>query len=161
MNYNETSVCISDILPEEILYFKEEPVSKIFCLPEDKPCIENICDVIIHPKVISKKLIRTEAGYSNEGQKLTGYKLVVELEIDVKITYVADEPTQSIYAIHYETLKSMFVILPEVAYNKSVHDLYNASRFTITPYIEHSYTKILDVRDINVCMLILLDIKFC
>lgn len=161
MNYNETEICISDIFPEEIEYFKEEHVNKVFFIPDDKPCIENVCDVLIYPKVVNKKLIKTQTGFSNEGQKLTGYKLVVELGIDIKVTYVADEPTQSIYAVHYETLKSMFIILPEIVCGRPVCDLFNASRLTINPYIEHSHTKILSDQNINICMLVLLDVKFC
>lgn len=161
MNYNETNISISDIFPAEIDYFKEESINKIFSLPKDKPCIESVCDVLIYPKVISKKLIRTETGFSNEGQKLTGFKLVVELAIEVKVTYVSDEPTQSIYAVHYETLKSMFIILPEYINDRPVYDLFNASRYTINPYVEHSYTKLLNDRDVQVCILMLLDVKFC
>lgn len=161
MSYINRSTCTCNEYPKDINYFKEEWFCHELCIPTDKPDIETISDVFISPRVISTKLIDTDEGLSNEGQLLTGKKLVVELCIDQNITYVADEPTQSVFSMNYKIFKSMFIVLPQKIHGKSICDLEKSSRLTVTPFLEHTYTRELNGQKFNTCMLLLLDVQFC
>lgn len=151
----------TNVLPKNTKYFKEEEVTEILTIPCQKPDMENLLSVIVSPEIENIRLIDTEVGKSNEGQVLTGKKLVIELRIREKITYVADEITQSVHAAHYETLKSFFVIVPEEIDGKDVCDLIRANRVTVTPFVETVQTRMLDKRNIFKCLLIFIDVKFC
>lgn len=153
--------CKNNMLPKNVAYFKEEEILEVLNIPCQKPDIENILSVIVSPVVENVKVVETEVGKSNEGQVLTGTKLVIELRIKEKITYVADECSQSVHATHYENLKSFFVIVPNKVGDVDTCDLLRANRITITPYVEAVHTRILDKRTIFKCVLLFIDVKFC
>lgn len=154
-------ICTQNILPKNALYFKEEEISGILTIPCQKPDMENILSIIVSPVVENMRIIETEVGRSNEGQYLTGRKLVIELRIREKITYVADEKTQSVHAAHYETLKSFFVIVPNEIEGQDVCDLLRANRVSVNPYIEAVNKRMIDKRTIFKCALLFIDVKFC
>lgn len=154
-------VCTQNILPKTSLYFKEEEISEILTIPSKKPDMENILSIIVSPEVENMRVIETEVGRSNEGQYLTGRKLVIELRIKEKITYVADEQTQSVHAAHYESLKSFFVIIPNEINGHDVCDLLRANRVNVNPHIETVHKRMLDKRTIFKCVLLFIDVKFC
>lgn len=145
----------------DIKYFKEEEMSEVLKIPCQKPDMENILSVLVSTEVENIRLVDTEIGKSNEGQVLTGKKLVVELRIKEKVTYVADEITQSVHAAHYEHLKSFFVIVPNEIKGNDVCDLVRSNRVTVTPFVEAVQVRMLDARTICKCLLIFIDVKFC
>lgn len=158
----KTGNCIQNtILPEEAKYFKEEIVCEILSIPPQKPDMERLLDVIVDAEVVNINLIETQKGRSQEGQYLSGYKLVVEINIKEKVTYVANEPTQTAHAAHYETLKSMFVILPPEVNGKKICDLVRANRLTVIPYVEDVCARMLDKRTVHKCVMLFLDVKIC
>ncbi len=159
--YCKPNNCIQNILPETSSHFKEELMDEILTIPPQKPDIERVLDVIVWPEVMDMKLVETEVGRSNEGQNLTGVKLVVELNIKEKVTYVACDPTQSVHAAHFETYKSMFVILPEKIGDKYTCELVRSGRINVTPYVESSNARQLDCRNIYRCLMLFLDVKIC
>lgn len=160
--YCKTNSCQQqNILPKEATYFKEEIVSEILTIPPQKPDMERILDILVWPEIANIKLIETPVGMSNEGQYLSGYKLIVEVNLKEKVTYVACEPTQSVHAAHFETLKSMFVILPKEINGRDVCDLVRADRIQVTPYIEATKFRMLDCRIIHKCVMLFLDVKVC
>ena len=86
---------------------------------------------------------------------------MVEVNIKEKIMYVALEPTQTAHAAHYETLKSMFVILPDEIDGKKICDLVRANRITVTPYVEDVCARMIDERTVHKCVMMFLDVKVC
>lgn len=150
-----------NMLPTVVDHFKEELVSEVLTIDSCKPEIERILDILVSPDVVNYRLVNTQVGESNEGQLLTGYKLVVELKLKEKITYVANEPTQSVHAQHFEFMKSIFVVLPSEVNGKDTCDLVRAGRLQITPYIEAIKYRKLDCRSIHNCVMIFLDVKIC
>ncbi|WP_024615452.1 hypothetical protein [Clostridium sp. Ade.TY] len=146
-------------LPEEVKYFKEEIINEVLTLPDKKPNMERMLKPLVSISVEDKKLIKTEKGLSNEGQNLTGWKLVVKLRIKEKITYVADRCTQSVHAAHYETIQNLFIILPEKIDGELVCDLFKKSKLSITPYVECVEARMLDNRSIHKCVMLLVDVK--
>lgn len=161
MSLKSEAVCLLNTYPEELQYFKEEHINQCICIPEDKPNIDEIVDVFIHPEIIDMRILKSKDGISNEGQKLTGYKLVVQVKLNEKITYISDDGIQSVCALHYEILKSIFIILPEEVEGKSISDMFKSSRIIVNPFIEHTDTRMLDCRNINTSILIILDARIC
>ncbi|MGL5086326.1 MAG: hypothetical protein ACRC68_11530 [Clostridium sp.] len=160
MSYKSRS-CTQSILPLDVKYFKEELICEILTIPLQKPDMERLLDVMVWPEIENVNLIDTEKGMSNEGQKLTGVKLVVEVRLKAKVTYVAQETTQAAHAAHFETLKSMFVILPEYVNGRKTCDLVRANRLIVTPYVEDTSARMLDIRKIHKCVMLFLDVKVC
>jgi len=158
----KTGSCTQNtILPKEAKYFKEEIICEVLSIPPQKPDMERLLDVMVDAEVVNINLIETAKGRSDEGQYLSGYKLVVEVNIKEKVMYVALEPTQSAHAAHYETFKSMFVILPEEIDGKKICDLVRANRLTVTPYVEDVCARMIDKRTIHKCVMMFLDVKIC
>lgn len=159
--YLKNNSCIQSILPETSKYFKEEILDDILEVPKQKPDMERILDIMAWAEVEDYKLIETEVGYSHEGQRLTGKKLITEIRIKEKLTYVANVPEQSGHAAHYERLKSIFVILPEMVGDRYTCDLIRANRIQIIPYVEDLCYRQLNEREIHRCLMLFVDVKIC
>lgn len=161
MIYKSNNNYIQNILPKESTYFKEEAISEILTISCPKPDIEKVLDLMVWPEVEEMEIVDTAQGVSNEGQRLSGIKLLVKIRLREKLTYVADDPEQSVHAAHFETLKSMFVILPQEVNGKKTCDLIRTKRISAMPYVEAVYPRLIDKRTINKCVLLFLDIKLC
>lgn len=146
-------------LPATVKYFKEEIINEILEIPPQKPDIERLLNTLVSVNVDSLKLIRTEKGLSNEGQNLSGYKLLVKVRIREKVMYVADQCSQPVHASHYEDVRNFFVILPEEIDDIPVCNLYKSGKLLVTPYVECVETKMLDKRHIHKCVMLLIDVK--
>ena len=146
-------------MPETVVNFKEEVMNEILSIPTQKPDMERLLQTLVSTNVEEIKLIKTEKGLSNEGQYLTGYKLIVKLKIKEKVMYVANYPTQPIHAAHYEDVKNFFVILPEEIDGVPVCDLIKYKKLIVTPYIECVEARMLDERHIQKCVMLLIDVK--
>lgn len=157
----QTGSCLQTSLPEEALYFKEEMVCEILSIPPQKPDMERLLDVMVWPEVVSMNLVETQKGRSYEGQNLAGNKLVIEVNLKEKVTYVAHRPTQDVCAVHYETLKSIFVILPEKINGRKICDLHKSKRLIVTPYVEDVCARMIDTRTIHKCVMLFVDVKIC
>jgi hypothetical protein len=108
---------ITDPLPTHPHAFKQFSVQENVCLPEAKPDIEQITKVMAEVVILKTRVIATPGSQtttvtSQEGQTLTGWKVIVEGEVQQKVEYVADEPTQSVHAAHFNVPFSTFVVLP-------------------------------------------------
>ena len=146
-------------LPETVTNFKEEILNEILEIPCQKPDMERLLQTLVSTNVEEIKLIKTEKGLSNEGQNLTGHKLIVKLKISEKIMYVADYPTQPIHAAHYDDIKNFFVILPEEIDGVCVTDLIKTKKLIVTAYVECVEARMLDERHIQKCVMLLIDVR--
>ncbi|MGL6104789.1 hypothetical protein [Romboutsia sp.] len=153
--------CVQNVLPTEAIYFKEESICEVLSIPCQKPDMERILDMMVWPEIESMKIVETVQGLSNEGQRLTGIKLVVEVRLKEKLTYVALEPTQSVHAAHFESLKSMFIVLPAEVDGRSTCDLVRTGRISVIPYVEAVYPRMLDSRTVHKCVLLFINAKLC
>lgn len=95
---------IATSFPENPKYFTQIAVNERLLIPQPKPDMEQLLSITVDTSIESIKIIDTPIALSNEGQYLSGCKLVIELKIKEKIKYVADEPTQTVHAAHYENL---------------------------------------------------------
>lgn len=157
-------------------YFTEIAIPEIVKIPDVKPDIEELLSVMVDAKVISLRIIDTPTGTSAEGQKLDGKKLSVELELQQKVKYIADEPTQSVHAAHFTKLvSSIFIVVPKeikftvtnptpppatIDVTVDVETLLRQGRIIVTPYIEDIYGEQLDNRTVFKNITVLLVAKF-
>jgi hypothetical protein len=116
----------------------ETPVQGNLVIPSVKPDMEEIVRVIAEVVIITTKVIRTPINLtgSSEGQILPGWKLVVEGELTQKIEYVADEPTQSVHAAHFNVPFRTYIVLPE--------NFCEPSAVNVVGYIEDIYIQQID-----------------
>lgn len=120
--------------------FKQISVDETLTVPDVKPDIEDIVNVIVDVSIISTKVIRTIKSTSYENQILTGYKLIVSGVLEQKIEYIADEPKQTVHATEFVVPFSTFIVLPE--------NFKMGSNVEVKCEIEDVYSQKLDKRTI-------------
>lgn len=98
--------------------FKQTNLDYVFCIPTQKPDIEQIVKVWAKPCVKCQKLIKTPVGTSLEGQRVTGYKYLIEGYITLKVEYVALEEEQSLHTAHVDIPFCSYVVMPD-GFNKN------------------------------------------
>lgn len=153
-DYSPTST-----LPCYANYFKESIIQEIIMLPEEKPNIERIQTIMVWPEIEDMKLIPTEKGISNEGQILTGLKLLVKLSLKQKLLYVADRCTQSLHATHFDNMTNLFIIVPEVIDCEPTCALFAKGQLRVIPYIETVQFRLLDPRCIHKCVSVFVNME--
>lgn len=92
--------------------FKQLTLDKYCLIPIQKPDIEEVDDVTVHIEIDDSYVIDTFKAISNEGQRLSGYKLIIHGHIQISIEYTAQLPNQPIHSAHFELPFSTFLILP-------------------------------------------------
>ena len=151
---------IASSFPEDPKYFTQLSIPETLIIPEPKPDMEQLLSVAVDVVVDSMKLIETPIALSNEGQNLSGCKLIIELRLREKVKYVADEPTQTVHAAHYENvLKSIFVIVPCEVNGVSIRNLLARKKVVVTPYVEDIYAEMVDKRKIFKNITIFVNVK--
>ncbi len=93
IEYNGIQKCF----PENNKYFKQENISNVFCVPKQKPDIEQIVKVWAETSVEKYNFVTTPIGLSLEGQQMTGLKLFVSGTISLKYQYVACDTEQTVH----------------------------------------------------------------
>lgn len=146
-------------LPATAQYFKEEVIQEILNIPAEKPDIERIQKILVWPEIDDMKIIPTEKGISNEGQVLSGLKLLVKLHLKQKVLYVADRCTQSVHAAHFDNIKNLFIIIPETIDGESTCALFAKGNLRVVPYIETVQFRMLDERCIHKCVVVLVNME--
>lgn len=144
---------IADIFPTNTKCFKQLTVQENLVIPSVKPDVEQIVRVIAEVVITSTRVVKTPKSISDEGQILTGWKLIVEGELVQKVEYVADEPTQSVHAAHFKVPFSTYVVLPE-KFN-------DCCTINVVPYIEDIYVQQIDKRTLFKNVVLFLDVPCC
>ncbi|WP_343338685.1 hypothetical protein TPELB_08900 [Terrisporobacter petrolearius] len=93
--------------------FKQTFMNKILQIPDVKPDIENIVDVDAKFICTNSKIIDTPIGTSQEGQSLTGKKLVINGKLCVTVIYVAEVETQTVHTAHFELCACEYIVIPD------------------------------------------------
>lgn len=155
---------IADSFPVDPKYFTQLSIAETLIIPCPKPDMEQLLSVAVDIEIESVKLIETPVAKSNEGQNLSGCKLIVELRLREKVKYVADEPTQKVHAAHYDNvLKSIFIVIPCHIHGHSVKDLLKKNKVIVKPYVEDIYAEMLDKRNLfkNITMFVNVEFLTC
>lgn len=145
-------------MPHKMRFFKEQTISEIIALPDCSPNISTLLKMLTSANIESFKLIETRKSTSNEGQRLTGYKLLIKVKIKEKIMYIADKCTKPVHAIHQEDIVTLFAVLPKNIDNVDICDLIKNNNLIITPFVLSSDLHKIDKKTIHKCVLLLLNI---
>ncbi|MFD3156305.1 DUF3794 domain-containing protein [Haloimpatiens sp. FM7330] len=144
---------LADYMPNNPVSFKQISIQENLSIPVTKPDMEQIVKVMCEVYITNTRVIKTPKATSLEGQKLTGWKVIIEGEIKQKIEYSAHEPTQSLHAVHFNVPFSSFIILPE--------DFVVGTPISVQGYIEDIFVKKIDKTHIFKNISILLNAEFC
>ena len=109
VEYNGITVSSYKNMPN----FKQMNTDYLFCIPNEKPDIEQLIRVWVDGCVVDSQLVKTPVGTSLEGQTVTGYKLLVSGDINLKIQYVACNSVQSVHTAHTKFPFCGYVVLPK------------------------------------------------
>jgi hypothetical protein len=132
--------------------FKQFCFSENLSLSEAKPDVLQITRVVSEIEVKDNIVVRTPKAISLEGQKLTGFKLMVEGNLKLKVEYVSDTPTQIIYAENFDIPFTSFIILPE--------SFKSSTGVMVTGYIEDISADIFSNRNIFINAILLMVADF-
>lgn len=148
IEYHGIATCNLD----HINYFNQINSDFTFCVPMQKPDVEQIVKVWVTPCIVEKKIVRTPKGESLEGQKVTGYKCMISGDIVYKVEYVALECTQPLHTAHTRIPFCGYIVLPETFNPNSI--------VTINVAVEDIYSELVDTRCIynNVTMMLIADL---
>lgn len=152
---------IADTFPTNPKYFTEITLPETLQIPCQKPEIEQLLSIIAAAEVVSTRLVETEKAISDEGQNLSGCKLVIELKLHEKVKYVANEPTQSVHVAEYESqFKSVFVVIPCEINGTKACELIRKNKVNVNAYIEDIYAEMTGPKSIFKNITVLVDVVF-
>lgn len=158
---SQISGILNKNMPVKVKYFSELSISGNLLITKENPSIDNIISFVVYPRIKTTKLIESELGVSNDGQSLSGYKLIVEVEITEKLKYVSRNADRSIHGITFDRItKSCFIVVPGIINGHRVCDLVRKKQLVARPYIEDAYVAIRDSRSIFQNIIILIDVNF-
>ena len=141
-------------------YFKEESITEIIELESNYPYIRNIIGTFACASIDSYKLIETEKAVSYEGQNLSGYNLLVDLNIKGEVEYASQNYREKVCHFPFETIKTISVAVPDNINEVDIESLINEEKFIITPTIEFADTIRLKKDLLQTFTMIFLDVKF-
>lgn len=104
---------ISKDIPDIMEYFSQIDVNQIIDIPINLPNIGDVISVFVSPRIISVDEVGTIEGVSLDGEKASGLKLVIEMEVNQKILYASSDPSRSIYSIENTFFERAYVSVPK------------------------------------------------
>ncbi|GFP74492.1 SPOCS domain-containing protein [Clostridium fungisolvens] len=111
--------------------FKQFQIQEFLSIPAEKPDIEDIIKINAYAEVISTNIIKTPCSVSPEGQRLTGWNMIVKGKITQNIEYISNSPLHSIHSAEFTAFFSNYIILDEcitpdtpIQVNCYIEDLY-------------------------------------
>jgi uncharacterized repeat protein (TIGR01451 family) len=93
--------------------FKQLSVEEELQIPIAKPDVEALNEMTGTIDIMGCHLIETGAFTSQEGQRLTGFKLVITGALNLVVKYTALDTEQSVHSAHYKLPFSTFVVMPD------------------------------------------------
>ncbi|MGL4774370.1 MAG: DUF7507 domain-containing protein, partial [Clostridium sp.] len=102
----------SEVVNIGISNFKQISVNKQLKIQMGNPDIEEVADVTGNITISKYNIIKTPILISNEGQNLTGYKLIIYGIINEIVEYTAKSCVESLHSSEYYIPFSTFIVLP-------------------------------------------------
>ena len=149
-NTSETTSAVVDL---NIINFKQFSIEEYLQIPCQKPDMESINYISGNVEIIRCHVIKTGIGRSNEGQTLTGYKLIVHGLLNLVVEYTACEARQSVHSAHYHIPFSTFIVLPE--------NYEPGGKLDIEGIVEDIYFNDMDCRVFFTNTTLLINVKTC
>ncbi|MGL4911885.1 MAG: DUF3794 domain-containing protein [Romboutsia sp.] len=135
-----------------LINFNQINLDYNFQISGEKPNIDSINKVWVDSYIEDTKVIETPIGISLEGQKATGYKLLISGDINIRVEYISGGNDLSVHTVQGTFPICNYVTLPED---------YSFSSITF-PYvcIEDIYCEVLNERTIynNITIILVADV---
>ncbi|MGL4912108.1 MAG: hypothetical protein ACRC3Y_06680 [Romboutsia sp.] len=148
---------ISTNLPVNIKYFKEELFDNIFSKKGKSQPIDEIVSATVDSKIHSVKLLNTPVRTSNEGKKLTGKKLLVELTLSYNIKYTTNSLEKYLYILKNDVTKIIYIVVPKEIDDNDIDDFLRKKKIQIQSYINDLYVEKRNEDNVYVRTLMLLN----
>ncbi|MGL4800954.1 MULTISPECIES: hypothetical protein [Peptostreptococcaceae] len=160
MNEYINYIGISESLPVDIKYFKEDLVDDIFYKKENSKPIGEIISASIDLNINSIKLLNTSTRTSNEGRKFTGKKLLIEVCLNYSIKYTSNTIEKYLYILKNEVTKIMYISVPKEINNYDIEDFVRRKKIQIQSFVEDLYVEKRSSDSIYVRSLLLINANF-
>ncbi len=98
---------------QAISLFKQFNLENYLSIPEQKPDMEQINEITGLIEISNYYTIDTPIGLSEEGQTLTGNKLIIHGILTLTLNYTADVPEQNVHSSQYCIPFSSFIVIPK------------------------------------------------
>lgn len=148
-------------LQNEVMFFKQKNIDQLVEIPRQKEKISTILNTTVWATVDDIQLVETEKGVSYDGTCLTSKKIVVQLVICGKITYVTDEKSRSVHGLKLKFLRSIDIVMPENQGGKSIVKLFRENRIKVIPQVEGVYSRKIGENNIYTCMVMFVEAIIC
>lgn len=139
MNDYINYIGISEDLPIDIKYFKEEVIDSVFFKKENAKPIENIVSASVDSKINTIKLLNTSMRTSNEGKKLTGKKLLVEMNLSYSVKYTSSALEKYLYILKSEITKIIYIVVPKEIDDCNIEDFVRRKKIQVQSLVEDLY----------------------
>lgn len=127
-------------LPKNPYSFKHLNLRDRLYLPDDNTNIKQLVKVSATTDVINTRIIKTPKATSYDGRILTGWGLIVENHLDLKIEYIPEHSSYPIEILYFTIPFNAFLVLPEHFKTKSP--------IKVTGYIQDIFAEKIDERQI-------------
>ena len=127
-------------LPKNPYSFKHLNLRDRLSLSKDHANIKQLVKVSAAADVINTRIIKTPKATSYDGRVLTGWGLIVENHLDLKIEYIPKLSSHSIEIVYFNIPFNAFLVLPEHFKTKS--------SIKVTGYIQDLFAEKIDERQI-------------
>lgn len=141
MNEYINYIGISNQLPTDIKYFKEELFSDIIIKSNKLRAIGDIVSVAVDTKIDSTKILNTSERTSNEGRKLSGKKLLVEVNLSYNIKYTSNTIEKYLYIIKHNITKIVYIVVPKEIENTLIEEFLRHKKIQVQHFIEDLYAQ--------------------
>ncbi|MGL4774408.1 MAG: hypothetical protein ACRC2K_12650 [Clostridium sp.] len=133
---------VSEDIELKSKYFKEFDFQFNNPLERVNKEISSILGVNIVIKKGDVSIVKTPIMASNEGVYLSGYKLKVELIIDMKVKYILNTPLPKLTFNNNKILKTIYVVLPLEHNGENMIDLLRKRRIIISTFVEDVFCEL-------------------
>ena len=130
---------IDENLPTNIKYFKEDLFDTVFSKKDETTKIHTIISISVDCKINSIKLVNTSSRTSNEGQRLSGKKLLVEVKLSYRIKYTTDTKERYLCILKTSHTKIIYIVVPKEVNGFKIEDLVRKNKVSVETYVEDLY----------------------
>jgi Tol biopolymer transport system component len=129
--------------------FKQFQIQENLSLPERHPEAGQILSVKVKAEIIETQIIDTPIAKSNEGQLLSGKKIMVRGKLFHKLEYVIEHDDQPVYCAEFEEFFSEDIVIS--------NHTHCTAPVMVTPYIEDIHIRQISKRDLFVSVMLLIN----
>lgn len=140
---------LAETLPQNPYSFKHLSIHERLSLSNDKPDIKQLVRATATTDVVQTRVIQTPKSVSFDGSVLTGWGLIVENHLDLKIEYIPKLSNNPVEIVYFHIPFNAFLVLPE--HFKTTYSIRSIG------YIEDICTKKIDKKEIFLNTFVLLD----